>query len=124
MDMPEIIQSATLVTDQNRDTLLRNKPIFFRLLVSILNRLSFGTLVLVLPDGQKLKFSSPNEIDQYAIIKVRDYAVARRVLLGGIIGFTKATRPKNGIHLNLLRRSIFWQEMQTTFRTLCWHIPL
>ncbi|MCI5045228.1 MAG: cyclopropane-fatty-acyl-phospholipid synthase family protein [Aquisalinus sp.] len=84
------IHSATLVTSENREALIRNKPLFFRLLVNILDRLTYGTLVLILPNGQALKFASEQGQDQHASIFIKDYTVARRVLMGGIIGFYKS----------------------------------
>lgn len=75
------------VTTANRDLLLAGTPIFFRLAANMASRLRYGALIFLMPDRRKLKFSGQLEPEAVGIIDVRDYAFARRSVLGGGVGF-------------------------------------
>ncbi|MEX6634173.1 class I SAM-dependent methyltransferase [Hyphococcus lacteus] len=62
-------------------------PFAFRQVLRFAKRIHFGQLIFVLPDGEKLHFSGEEETDSVGIIQVNDYRFARRVLVGGDIGF-------------------------------------
>jgi len=78
---------AVLVTAENRDRLLADKPLFFRLACALAERIHYGALVFVLPDGSAIRFEGEQEKDSVGVIIVRDYAFARRSVLRGDIGF-------------------------------------
>lgn len=75
------------VTRENREALIGDTPLFFRIGCNIALRIRFGALVLALPDGRRLKFEGREETDAVGVIEVRDFAFARRSVLGGDIGF-------------------------------------
>jgi cyclopropane-fatty-acyl-phospholipid synthase len=79
--------NAVIVSSENRDQALTGAPLFFRLACNLAARIKFGTLTFVLPDGRVLKFSGEEETSSEGVIIVRDYAFAKRSLLGGSIGF-------------------------------------
>lgn len=81
------LSNAVIVTSDNRDQLLAGAPLFFRLVCNLVARLKFGALTFVLPDGRALKFVGEEETASEGVIIVRDYAFARRAVLGGDIGF-------------------------------------
>lgn len=62
-------------------------PVFFRLVCNMAARIRYGSLRFVLPDGQNLLFSGAEELGSAGVILVRDFAFARRSVLGGDIGF-------------------------------------
>ena len=62
-------------------------PAFFRLVCGMAARLRRGSLRFVLPDGRNLVFAGAEEPRAEGVIVVRDYAFARRSVLGGDIGF-------------------------------------
>lgn len=62
----------------------------FQLLRGIAGKLHFGRLTIILPNGAQLKFVGEEELDKSAVIVVKDYAFARRTILGGDIGFFEA----------------------------------
>ena len=62
-------------------------PFFFRQACRLATRLRYGVLTFLLPDGRRLTFTGEEETDAEAIIVVRDFAFARRAILGGDIGF-------------------------------------
>jgi cyclopropane-fatty-acyl-phospholipid synthase len=62
-------------------------PIFFRIACQIAARIKIGALRFVLPDGRELRFAGAIDPHQEGVIVVRDYAFARRSVLGGDIGF-------------------------------------
>ena len=66
---------------------LSGLPFFFRLVCGVASRIQFGAIKLVLPDGRVLRFKGETETDQEAVIVVKDFAFARRTMLGGDIGF-------------------------------------
>jgi cyclopropane-fatty-acyl-phospholipid synthase len=76
-----------LVTRENRERLLAGLPLFFRLVCELAQRIKYGALTFVLPDGRALKFVGELEPESEGVIFVRDYAFAKRALLGGDIGF-------------------------------------
>lgn len=78
---------AVIVTRENRERLLAGRPLFFRLACNLVSRLHYGAIRFVLPDGAALKFEGAEERDSEGVIVVKDYAFARRSLLGGDIGF-------------------------------------
>ncbi len=75
------------VTPANRDQLLAGTPLFFRLAANMASRLRYGALIFKTPDGRTLKFSGPLETGEVGVIDVRDFAFARRSVLGGGVGF-------------------------------------
>ncbi|GGD03311.1 SAM-dependent methyltransferase [Aquisalinus flavus] len=84
---PDASDGATIITPQTRETALRGTPLFFRLMANVFDRLSYGSIVCHLPDGRVVKFDSGNHSEETATFLIRNYAVARRSLLGGAIGF-------------------------------------
>ncbi|MBI1365943.1 MAG: methyltransferase domain-containing protein [Alphaproteobacteria bacterium] len=60
---------------------------FFRLACNLTSRIKYGALTYVLPDGRALKFLGEAEQSSEGVIIVKDYAFARRSLLGGSNGF-------------------------------------
>ena len=62
-------------------------PFFFRQACKVANRIKYGQLTFVLPDGRRLVFSGDEEPSSKATIVVRDYRFAWRSLIGGDIGF-------------------------------------
>ncbi|OFW99041.1 MAG: cyclopropane-fatty-acyl-phospholipid synthase [Alphaproteobacteria bacterium RIFCSPHIGHO2_12_FULL_63_12] len=62
-------------------------PVFFRIACNMAARLRYGSLRFILPDGRDLVFTGAEETDSQGIILVRDFAFARRSVLGGDIGF-------------------------------------
>ena len=82
-----IFVDPVTVTAENRDRQLAGTPLFFRLFAGAAEKLAYGSLVLHLPDGRCLEFPSPVESDEKALINIHDYAMARRTLFGGTIGF-------------------------------------
>ena len=84
------IDSAVLVTPENKKEVLANTGFFFKLLANVGEMLAYGKVVFHLPDGRMIAFDSGNASDQIAEIKVRNYAMASRILFGGIIGFYKS----------------------------------
>ena len=62
-------------------------PFAFRQILNFAERIRFGKLIFILPDGQKLSFSGEEEKSSVGIIQINDYRFARRILVGGDIGF-------------------------------------
>lgn len=81
---------AVIVESDYRDRLLAGAPIFFRLVCNIISRIKYGTITFVLPDGRALKFVGEEELSSESTVIVKDYAFARRTLLGGDVGFFEA----------------------------------
>lgn len=79
--------NTVVVTSDNRDQLLAGAPMFFRLACNLTSRIKYGALTYVLPDGRALKFLGEAEQSSEGVIIVKDYAFARRSLLGGSNGF-------------------------------------
>lgn len=82
--------SAVIVRSDNREELLAGAPVFFRLVCSLLSRIKFGSVTFVLPDGRCIKFMGQEELSSEGVIYVKDYAFARRTILGGDVGFFEA----------------------------------
>ena len=76
-----------LVGSENRKDATEGLPFFFRLACSIASRIKYGSVCFSLPDGRQLTFEGDRETDEKADIIVKDYAFARRTILGGDIGF-------------------------------------
>ncbi|MEM9015045.1 MAG: cyclopropane-fatty-acyl-phospholipid synthase family protein [Pseudomonadota bacterium] len=77
-----------LANDTRRnDPDLAGTPFFFRRLCAIASRIHIGVLQIETPDGRILTFEGTNGDEPRARINIRDYAVARRTILGGDIGF-------------------------------------
>jgi len=66
---------------------LAGLPVFFRLTCQIAERIRYGSLRFILPDGRILTFAGADETCSEGVIIVRDFAFARRAILGGDIGF-------------------------------------
>ena len=62
-------------------------PFAFRQILNFAERIRFGQLIFILPDGQKLSFSGEEEKSSVGIIQINDYRFARRILVGGDSGF-------------------------------------
>ncbi len=62
----------------------------FQLLRGVAGKLHYGRLTILLPNGAELAFAGMEELDKHAVLIVKDYAFARRTLLGGDIGFFEA----------------------------------
>ncbi|MFN3960596.1 MAG: class I SAM-dependent methyltransferase [Parvularculaceae bacterium] len=78
---------AIEVTPADRDRILAGAPLFFRLAANMASRIRYGSLIFLLPDGRKLKFTGQFEQDQIGVIEVRDFRFARRSVMGGGAGF-------------------------------------
>ncbi|MGF1544870.1 MAG: class I SAM-dependent methyltransferase [Parvularculaceae bacterium] len=61
--------------------------IFFRLLCKVAERMPYGSLRVVTPNGRTIRFVGREEPEPEATIFVKDFAFARRTALGGDIGF-------------------------------------
>ncbi|MEM8936478.1 MAG: cyclopropane-fatty-acyl-phospholipid synthase family protein [Pseudomonadota bacterium] len=68
-------------------SVLTGLPFFFAQACKVAMRLRYGVLSVDLPDGRRLTFRGDEEHDAHGVIIVRDYAFARRTILGGDIGF-------------------------------------
>ena len=74
--------------DDDKDAALHaGLPVFFRLTCRIAERLRYGAIRFILPDGRNLVFSGAEETQSQGVVIVRDFAFARRSILGGDIGF-------------------------------------
>ena len=62
-------------------------PGFFSIVCKMAARIRYGALRFILPDGRELKFEGAEESHSEGVILVRDFAFARRSVLGGDIGF-------------------------------------
>jgi len=82
--------NAVIATSDNRERLLAGAPIFFRLVCNLISRIKYGSVTFVLPDGRSLKFVGEEELASESIILVKDYAFARKIILGGDVGFFEA----------------------------------
>ena len=80
-------EMTSIVTARNNDVALAGTPFFFRLVCRSLARIQFAAITFALPDGRTLTFKGAQETETSATIIVKDYAFARRVVLGGDIGF-------------------------------------
>jgi cyclopropane-fatty-acyl-phospholipid synthase len=87
MTLTQATQDAVIVTRENREGLLTGRPMFFRLACNLVSRLHYGSIRFILPDGPALKFQGAEEQSSEGVIIVKDFAFARRSLLGGDIGF-------------------------------------
>ena len=68
---------------------LSDVPRLFKLGLKQLTKIRRGALTLILPDGRTLEFSG-REAGPQAQLEIRDYAVVRKVLSGGDVGFGEA----------------------------------
>ncbi len=75
------------ISGGERERIIASLPLFMRLACNMASRIRFGALRFVLPDGRSVKFSGREETETEGVILVRDYAFARRSVLGGDIGF-------------------------------------
>ncbi|WP_411818246.1 class I SAM-dependent methyltransferase [Hyphococcus sp. DH-69] len=62
-------------------------PFAFRQLLKIADKIRYGRLDIILPDGNRLTFSGDEEPSSVGVIEVKNFRFARRVLIGGDIGF-------------------------------------
>lgn len=85
--MPTAPTDVIEVTLANRDQHFAGTPLFFRLAANMAARLRYGALIFLMPDGRRLKFSGQLEPEEVGVIDVRDFAFARRSVLGGGVGF-------------------------------------
>jgi cyclopropane-fatty-acyl-phospholipid synthase len=81
------LERPIIVTPLNREQLLSGAPLFFNLVCRLASKIRYGALTFVLPDGRTLKFIGQEETTSEGVIIIRDYAFARRAILGGDIGF-------------------------------------
>lgn len=63
-------------------------PFWLRIVFRALTRLETGVLTIVLPDGRAFRFEGRNPFREATLV-VRDYAFARRAILGGSLGFAE-----------------------------------
>ncbi|NWG91296.1 MAG: class I SAM-dependent methyltransferase, partial [Parvularculaceae bacterium] len=82
-----IERDARDVGEESRDRIVSSLPLFMRLACKMASRVRFGSLRFILPNGQWLDYSGAEEKDAYGVLVVKDYAFARRSVLGGDIGF-------------------------------------
>ena len=83
--LPPLIE----VTPQTADAVLRGLPTIARRAIGYAQRIEWGRLTLVLPDGRRLLFAGPQGGPR-AILVVNDFAFARRLISAGDIGFAEA----------------------------------
>ncbi len=83
----DIRNPVTIVTEENREKALAGLPFFFKLVCNLVEKIHYGTITFCLPDGRALKLEGVEETSSNGIIVVRDFSFARRVILGGDIGF-------------------------------------
>jgi cyclopropane-fatty-acyl-phospholipid synthase len=76
-----------VVTSANRDQALAGLPLFFKIACNIAEKIQIGSLRFNLPDGRALLFCGKQSPQGLGVIDVRDFAFARRAVLGGDIGF-------------------------------------
>ncbi|MEO0399149.1 MAG: cyclopropane-fatty-acyl-phospholipid synthase family protein [Pseudomonadota bacterium] len=62
-------------------------PMFYILCKFVGAKIRYGTLTIILPNGGRLVYQGAEEQDLNAVLIVKDFAFARRTLLGGDIGF-------------------------------------
>lgn len=88
MTVPEPVLHGALVSrSTDIEHSLAGVPIFMRLACNMASRIRCGSLRFILPDGRQLTYSGAVEAESQGVIVVRDYAFARRSVLGGDIGF-------------------------------------
>lgn len=88
MQEADSIRRDTKARDfDGRDQTLAGLPLFMRLACNLASRIRFGALCIVLPDGRELKFRGSEDAGVEGVINVRNFAFARRSVLGGDIGF-------------------------------------
>ena len=78
---------ATIRLDRsNYRAAIRGLPFFFQLGCEMASRMRRGALLFDLPDGRRLEFRA-DDTPAEGLIVVRDFAFARRSVLGGDVGF-------------------------------------
>lgn len=86
--IPADLQTAPLLTARDIAR-LSGLGGWMRAALGIVAHISRGALIITVPDGRKFRFEGPSPGETGAII-VRDKNFARRLLLGGGIGFAEA----------------------------------
>ncbi len=76
-----------IVTKENLSTATKGTPPFFKLMATVSNRMDYGVINYHLPDGRVLRFDSQDGSGEEAHVYVRDFAMARKTVFGGTIGF-------------------------------------
>lgn len=88
MQEADSIRRETKAQDfDGRDQTLAGLPLFMRLACNLASRIKYGALRFILPDGRELKFRGAEDAGVEGVINVRNFAFARRSVLGGDIGF-------------------------------------
>ncbi|MFZ5616191.1 MAG: class I SAM-dependent methyltransferase [Pseudomonadota bacterium] len=88
MQEADSIRRETKAQDfDRRDQTLAGLPLFMRLACNLASRIKYGALRFILPDGRELKFRGAEDAGVEGVINVRNFAFARRSVLGGDIGF-------------------------------------
>ena len=87
-DRVDIPNDVTVVDPANPPD-FADLPRFVRATLRIAARIEWGSLLAILPDGQAFRFqgSKPGE---EGIMKINDFAFARKLLRGGTIGFAES----------------------------------
>ena len=75
-----------VLMDERNVHRLSGVPGSFKIFAHLVERIQWGALVFVLPDGRALKFAGHEAQDQVGVLEVRDYRFARRIMLGGSMG--------------------------------------
>lgn len=90
-----------------------------RLVQQVFARWRYGSLSVILPDGQRLEFAG-SEAGPHAEFEIRDYAMLRKCLLRGDIGFAEAYMDGDWDSPNLtltleafLRNESAWDDVGT-----------
>ena len=78
---------STIVTPETRNHALAGLPFFFRMASAFAEKIQYGALSFVLPNGRTLTYQGREGLDAHGVIVVKDYAFARRTIFGGDIGF-------------------------------------
>ena len=92
MKKEDYLQQAIRVTPENRRQLLKGTPPFFMAMAHAAQQLDDCAMIFAFPDGRVIKFQkTPSqagpESDRAAIIHIHDWAMVRRTILGGTVGF-------------------------------------
>lgn len=106
--------SITEPEQQVAHTNIGQLPTSARILSALLSRLAHGQLQIELPDGKTLTFGKTKEADasDFAVLKIHDNRMFRRVLRHGSMGFAEAymdnqwSSPNVGNLLTLLNRNM------------------
>ncbi len=88
-DHDVLVPNNVVVVDPAKLRNIPDVPRLARLALSIIARIEWGSILAILPDGRALRFPGRTP-GREGIIKINDFNFAKRLLMGGTIGFAKA----------------------------------